>query len=549
MDEKRYPNTNYVSYQQSQYLKQATNDTQAFYPYSNYATLPSNANFLDVYNVSTSSTPIYNFQQNNQAGQQERPDLLVWESRIPEVEKTTRTKDSSPASYSDLNMLLGDTSFKPNPCMNSDQQTECSNEESDIVVEESEDDVTDNSEDHAKGLSPVDTNKCLICNVTYNLQGAQFYFLTTDTPLTMSSQLPVMETVKGIVGEVSSATNYLCGDCLALVNNVDRLQSQLDRLKASLTAKFKSTCRENKVWYRKKTFCKRKRICLDKLPKYKCKLCKKVLCLKNYCLYHVKLHQKQGNLCDVCGNVYRDKKKFLYHCKRHIKRKSNKKIDSFSCANCDKAFRTKSNKTEHENYCLGVLPFECKHCSKRFPSSTKLKNHIKHKHDKKFAVICSICNIGFVKVSDYKSHMVSHSADKKYQCPKCDKTYKTLSNLNFHMKIHNSRLPFNCHVCSKGFMRKEYLEAHINNHNGVKNFNCGQCDKKFVSQKNLDAHSKYHEGTVKRNTCNVCGKTMTTGFEEHLRIHNNLREFECKRCLIRFNTKGALSKHLKKKHL
>jgi uncharacterized Zn-finger protein len=204
---------------------------------------------------------------------------------------------------------------------------------------------------------------------------------------------------------------------------------------------------------------------------------------------------------------------------------------------------------EHENYCLGLLPHNCKFCDKKFPSTTKLKNHVKLKHDKKFVAICSICNIGFVKLSDYKSHKISHSTDKKYACAKCDKSYKTLSNLNFHMKVHNSKLPFICPVCDRGFMRKEYLEAHVNNHNGVKNFACSVCHKKFVSQKNLDSHLKYHDGTAKTKTCNVCGKVMTTGFEEHLRIHNDLREFECDQCDNRFNTKGTLAKHKKRKHV
>lgn len=72
--------------------------------------------------------------------------------------------------------------------------------------------------------------------------------------------------------------------------------------------------------------------------------------------------------------------------------------------------------------------------------------------------------------------------------------------------------------------------------------------KNLFPKKNLDSHMKYHDGTIKKKTCNMCGKTFTTGFEEHLRTHNNLKEFECENCDMRFNTKGALSKHRKNKH-
>lgn len=428
-----------------------------------------------------------------------------------------------------------------------DQQTECSNEESDIVVEESDEEITDYNDDHEKLLHT--TNKCLICNATSKPLGIQFYFLTEKSPLTMTTQEPVIQKLVNIIGNISTARNYLCSECLGLINNIDHLQLKLEQFKSDLVSNFKRSCQENKIRYEKR-LSTRKISYVNKLPRYKCKICKKILCLKKYYLYHLKRHRNQVYLCDTCGKMYSSKKKFLMHSAQH-KRKLCRMIEGFKCSNCNKIFRTKSNRKEHENYCRNTLPFKCKqqNCDKKFPSATKLKNHVKLKHDKKFIVICSICNIGFTKVSDYKSHMVSHSADKKFSCPKCHKNYKTLSNLNFHMKIHSDKLPFICHTCKKGFMRKEYLEAHVNKHKGIKNFSCTNCEKKFVSQKNLDAHMKYHEGTVKKNTCNICGKSITTGFEEHLRIHNNLREFECEHCDMKFNTKGTLSKHVKKKHL
>nr|CAH7738497.1 unnamed protein product [Callosobruchus chinensis] len=428
-----------------------------------------------------------------------------------------------------------------------EQQTEESNEESDIIVEESDEEVTDYSEDQEKKVNLI-SYRCIVCNLIYAPLGIQFYFLTNNSPLTMSSQIPVISKIEGIVGTTPKAQNYLCSECLGLINTIDHLQLRLKNFNQELVTKFEKTCQANgticqpianfQMRARKKK--------MNYFPKFRCKTCNKVLCFRQFCLYHHKNH-KRRMLCDQCGKIFSNITKFRIHLKKHS-RMHIYKIDSFKCVNCDKTFRTKSNLKEHENYCTGTYPYDCKYCDKKFASATKLKNHVRLKHDKKFIAICSICNIGFIKISDYKSHMITHSTEKKFTCTKCDKSYKTISNLNFHMKVHQETLPFICSICNKGFMRKEYLEAHVNNHNGIKNYHCTICDKKFVSQKNLDAHLKYHDGTLAKHTCNFCGKKVTTGFEEHLRIHSNLKEFECQYCDMRFNSRGTLRKHIVKKH-
>lgn len=463
------------------------------------------------------------------------------------AQETTGINDLASCTYYDKNqdfsqfqeLFFTPQTSLPFEQLNIDPNNDDTNEESDIIVEESEDDVTDYSEDHDH-----QTNKCVICNISYTPLGTQFYFLTSDTPLTMTTQKPVYDKIVSVVGKITTKTNYLCSECLGLINTIDHLGFKLENFEQEFVTKFNKTCQENNIELNIKETNVKKRI------KYKKR--KRMLCFYKYCVHHSKKHKmREKFLCELCGLSFKKYILFHYHKKKHLaKRTVRNKIYSYNCSQCKRQFRTKTNLKEHENYCLGTLPFKCsvQSCDKKFTSSSKLKNHVKLKHEKKFIAICSICNIGFVKLSDYKSHKISHSTDKKYSCSKCDKTYKTLSNLNFHMKVHNDKLPFICDICNKGFLRKEYLEAHINNHNGIKNFYCSQCPKKFASQKNLDAHSKYHDGSIKKSTCSICGKSMTTGFEDHMRIHNNLREFECPKCDMKFNTKGTLSKHIKIKH-
>ncbi|KAK4877401.1 hypothetical protein RN001_009907 [Aquatica leii] len=427
-----------------------------------------------------------------------------------------------------------------------------SNDESDIIVEESDEDVTDCSEDIDRQYDY--SAHCIICNALYTPVGSQFYILNSQTPLTMSSQRPVITKLTEIIGKLCYKRNYLCSNCLNLINTIDNLQLKLESSKLELFGKYEKTCKEHNLNTKPSHIVKSNRRKFKNfcgLHSFNCKFCRKIFSFKKLYENHMIRHKIHNRfLCELCGQRFTNYFKFKRHLRLHTKIKTKKLIIGFECKICKKIFRTKTNLKEHENYCSGNLPYGCsfENCDKKFASSTKLKNHVKLKHDMKFVAICSICNIGFVKISDYKSHKNTHSTEKKFNCTKCDKSYKTISNLNYHMKFHNEKLPFICTICNKGFMRKEYLESHVNNHNGVKNFSCQFCEKKFVSQKNLDAHVKYHEGNIKKKVCNICNKSITTGYEDHLRTHTNLKEFECNLCLMKFNTKGTLAKHRKRKH-
>lgn len=445
------------------------------------------------------------------------------------------------------NQIFGSENMQYPQISNMDQQTEGSNEESDIVVEDSEEEIDYNE---------LYNSRCIICNCFYISNGIQFYLLTEMAPLTMSSQKPLNIKITELLGPVNTKKSYLCSQCLGLINTIDHLQFKLDNFKCELTNKYSTHSNNlsnvnsiNKLLNKKKV--KYKDVCRHN---YRCKLCKKIYSLDSICKLHIRKHKLLNRfLCHICGKQYNKTFIFEKHLQLHTNRKMKKdnvpKISGFICKICSMVCRTKSKLKEHQNYCLGKLPYKCKYssCNKNFATSTKLKYHIKLKHDKKFSLICSICNIGFIKTSDYKSHMVSHSTEKKYQCMKCKKCYKTMSNLNFHMKFHDKKLPFNCNICKKGFMRKEYLESHINTHKGIKKFSCYICDGKFVSQKNLDSHMKCHDGSIKKKSCNLCGK-LTANLQDHMRSHNNLKEFNCSECDMKFNTKSAMYKHKKRKH-
>lgn len=446
--------------------------------------------------------------------------------------------------------------------------------ESDIVVEESDEEVTDDSEELEEEKDEI--IHCLVCNVPTQDEN-QFYILTTNTPLTSYSQSSITQKLFQILGtQHDNQSNRLCTSCLNIINALDNLEMQLNNVKQDLIDKYKSTIKALKICVnqektnaisnnnnnteiksplklkqRKRKY-KNKNNIICGVHSFKCRACEKIFSLKKFYKYHMSKHKiKNKYLCDQCGCNFIK----LSSLKKHLSNHNHcnlPKPDSasikFICHICGKVFKTKTNLTEHENVCSGSYPFSCIDCDKRFPSRTKLKQHEQLKHEKNYIKQCEKCGKGFVKLSDYKTHLLTHSTDKNFQCLKCKKTYKTLSNLNQHLKSHSDNLPYNCEVCNKGFLRKENLDSHVNIHNGVKPFVCPICEKRFASQKNLDAHLKVHQGTTKKKTCTVCGKKISHGLEDHMRTHSAVKEVHCDICTMKFLTKGALAKHKKRKH-
>lgn len=420
--------------------------------------------------------------------------------------------------------------------------------ESDIVVEDSDEESTESEEIYKIG--------CAVCNINVN---NHFYDISNDNTVTSFSQTKVSEKLFSIFGWLKTTSKNLCSICMSLLNTLDNLEIQLDTVKQELLDKYKNSTKrfvEKQGITVEKNKLKNKK-CKRKLLGFKCRVCKKIFNLENFYKYHMSKHKKKYFHCTMCDCKFKTNLLFNEHLKIHEKCLKCKKplnvnhvcdIKKFICHICGKIFKTNANLKEHENYCSGDLPYSCKICEKKFASTSKLNQHTKLFHEKNYTDFCKICNKGFIKKSDYISHMLKHSDEKKFLCKICGKVYKTLSNLNQHKKVHNDNLPFSCTVCKKGFLRKENLESHLNIHNGIKPFPCVVCEKKFVSQKNLDAHLKVHNGTVKKTACKICGKKISHGIKEHMRTHSDFKEFSCHECNMKFLTKGALAKHVKRKH-
>ncbi|XP_029970105.1 zinc finger protein 571-like [Salarias fasciatus] len=106
--------------------------------------------------------------------------------------------------------------------------------------------------------------------------------------------------------------------------------------------------------------------------------------------------------------------------------------------------------------------------------------------------MCSVCNKGFLRLSQLEEHKASHQAVKPFRCLECGKSFTQKTRLKTHQSVHTGERPFSCKICGKMFSRQDNCLRHERFHSGTKPYSCKQCGKSFTVQGNLKIHQEIH---------------------------------------------------------
>lgn len=276
-----------------------------------------------------------------------------------------------------------------------------------------------------------------------------------------------------------------------------------------------------------------------------------------------KIHVPKSFVCPICRRLFKTAKSYNKHMKStpgpcseladnmgvHVEGEGVNRI--FFCSQCDYKTKKMLHMRTHLVTHSGQRLFQCDICNKTYTQRGSLKNHREGVHFKELSSVgCHICGKTFNGRTRLYKHIRTHS-DENFECDICYKSIKGKKSLQNHMLRHSGVKSYTCERCAASFFTMAELCNHRKKHLlKARSVKCELCDYKTTTKHLVNKHMKRHTSAEKPFPCKECGKFFAT-FQKltfHQRIHYESKNYSCPLCSKMFYCKRSVSKHVISKH-